>query len=446
MKRIMKKIYAFMVAAIALTAVSCNNEAIDEVVGGENIVNGDYITTLAVGLDNTRTQYSEGKTIWTAGDEISLNGSVYELTDGANSGNGTFSLKEGETPILAGLDTYTIMYPANCNYNIPAAQTAVAGSFDPKAATLGTSTNSLESLTLWPYHALVKFTVAADAQSVSLLGYTLEGTITAGETYYIAVSPKTYAGLTAVVDETEVKSTAKEIQLDICDVLNLGKLPGAEKCEFGLVGAHNGWSTENKTSMYQYGGNLYVAFNVDLFNADDSESRFKIVKGNWSEQVGTYKNDGQNDDSVNTVSPYWYASKVDSNFRVGIGVSDPSKNYDVYFYPHSMDFLVVEAGTKNIPGVWGLCGSFTAWGESADIATVYENGYWVAKNVTIPANGEFKFRAASEWTTQWGYSEACENNGFAVSGSDGNIKITSAGTYNISLKDDLSGYKIEKAN
>lgn len=442
----MKKIYAFMVAAIALTAVSCNNEAIDEVVGGENIANGDYITTLSVGLDNTRTEYSEGKTIWTAGDEISLNGSVYELTDGANSGNGTFSLKEGQTPILAGLNTYTVMYPANCEYNIPTTQTAVAGSFDPKAATLGTSTNSLENLTLCPYHALVKFTVAADAQSVSLLGYTLEGAISAGETYYIAVSPKTYTGLTAVVDKAEVKSTAKEITLNVCDVLNLGKLPGAEKCEFGLVGAHNGWSTDNKTSMYQYGGNLYVAFNVDLFNADDSESRFKIVKGNWTEQVGTFKNSGQNDDSVNTVSPYWYAAKVDSNFRVGIGVSDPSKNYDVYFYPHSMDFLVVEAGTKNIPGVWGLCGSFTSWGSSADIATVYENGYWVAKNVTIPADGEFKFRAASEWTTTWGYSSTSANNGFAVSGSDSNIKITSAGTYNISLKDDLSGYKIEKAN
>lgn len=446
MKRIMKKIYAFMVAAIALTAVSCNNEAIDEVVGGENIVNGDYITTLTVGLDNTRTQYSEGKTIWTAGDEISLNDSVYELTAGANSGNGTFSLKEGETPILAGLDIYNVMYPADYVY-IPTTQEAVAGSFDPKAAVLYTSTNGLENLKLSPLHALVKFTVAADAHSVSLLGYTLEGTITAGETYYIAVEPDTYAGLTAVVDEAAVKSTAKEIQLDACDVLNIGKLPGAEKCEFGLVGAHNVWSTANKTPMYQYGGNLYVAFNVDLFNADDSESRFKIVKGNWSEQVGTYKGSGQNDDSVNIVDPYWYAAKVDDSFRAGIGVSDPSKNYDVYFYPHSKDFLVVEAGTKNIPGVWGLCGSFTAWGESADIATVYENGYWVAKNVTIPANGEFKFRAAGEWTTQWGYSNTSANNGFAVSsGGDNNIKITSAGTYNISLKDDLSGYKIEKAN
>lgn len=444
MKRIMKKIYAFMVAAIALTAVSCNNEAIDEVVGGENIVNGDYITTLTVGLDNTRTAYSEGKTIWKAGDEILLNESVYELTDGANSGNGTFSLKEGETPILAGLDIYNVKYPADSD-NIPTTQTAVAGSFDPKAAILYTSVNGLEGLKLYPLHALVKFTVAADAQSVSLLGYTLEGTITAGETYYIAVEPDTYAGLTAVVDEAAVKSTAKEIQLDIRDVLNLGKLPGAEKCEFGLVGAHNVWSTANKTPMYQYGGNLYVAFNVDLFNADDSESRFKIVKGNWEEQVGTYKNSGQNDDSVNIVDPYWYAAKVDDSFRAGIGVSDPSKNYDVYFYPHSKDFLVVEAGTKNIPGVWGLCGSFTAWGDSADIATVYENGYWVAKNVTIPANGEFKFRAAGEWTTQWGYSNTCENNGFAVD-SGGNIKITSAGTYNISLKDDLSGYKIEKAN
>lgn len=320
----MKKIYAFMVAAIALTAVSCNNEAIDEVVGGENIVNGDYITTLTVGLDNTRTQYSEGKTIWTAGDEISLNGSVYELTDGANSGNGTFSLKEGETPILAGLDNYIVKYPANYE-SIPEVQTAVAGSFDPKAAILGTSVNGLEGLTLCPYHALVKFTVAADAQSVSLLGYTLEGTITAGETYYIAVEPDTYAGLTAVVDEAEVKSTAKEIQLDVCDVLNLGVLP--VKSKWGLAGTHNGWKETNPTTMI-YDGTHHIATNI----AGGIEFKFvQNTSWDWSRGKATAA-----------------AAATDSwNLMGGNNIVLPAGGpYDIYYSADNGVFNVVAAGDK----------------------------------------------------------------------------------------------------
>ena len=326
MKRIMKKIYAFMVAAIALTAVSCNNEAIDEVVGGENIVNGDYITTLTVGLDNTRTQYSEGKTIWTAGDEILLNDSVYKLTDGANSGIGTFSLKEGETPILAGLDTYNVRYPANHD-DIPTNQDAVAGSFDPKAAVLGTSTNGLEGLTLCPYHALVKFTVAADAQSVSLLGYTLEGTITAGETYYIAVNPKTYAGLTAVVDETEVKSTAKEIKFDVCDVLNLGVLP--VKSAWGVAGSHNNWLANAPTVML-FDGTYHVAYNLP------KGISFQFTRdGSWAIQRGFGY-------AGNAVADSWNLTNGNSN----ITLPTEADAYDIYFSSENGVFNVVAAGTK----------------------------------------------------------------------------------------------------
>lgn len=390
MKRIMKKIYAFMVAAIALTAVSCNNEAIDEVVGGENIVNGDYITTLTVGLDNTRTQYSEGKTIWKAGDEISLNGSVYELTNGANSGNGTFSLKEGETPILAGLDNYSVMYPANCD-NIPTTQDAVAGSFDPKAAVLGTSTNGLEGLTLCPYHALVKFTVAADSQSVSLLGYTLEGTITAGETYYIAVEPDTYAGLTAVVDEAEVKSTAKEIQLDVRDVLNLGVLPVAS--DYAIIGTHaNNWNFAYTTLLLNEGGDYYVARNISGLD----EYKFVNASATGWDATLTY-----NYGAVSTLPIYGGARvALAKNSANNLKVGDSTKNYDVYLAKDSSHSFVIETGVEIPEHNVSFIGSNDDW--NSDILLLPYNANWsVAKNVTI-TNVGFLLRLNYGWSAKWG--------------------------------------------
>ena len=423
MKRIMKKIYAFMVAAIALTAVSCNNEAIDEVVGGENIVNGDYITTLAVGLDNTRTQYSEGKTIWTAGDEISLNGSVYELTDGANSGNGTFSLKEGQTPILAGLDNYIVMYPANCNYNIPTAQTAVAGSFDPKAAVLGTSVNGLEGLTLCPYHALVKFTVAADSQSVSLLGYTLEGTITAGETYYIAVNPTTYAGLTAVLDGVAYKSTISPIVLGVCDVLNIGTLEGTDVY---LAGTYNTWNSTANMMMKE--GNYYVAKGITDLCASNGADMFKLVIG--GEWFGEKNNE-------NMAPHYMYSvhSAGNGGNFTGWGI-DAVTSYNVYYLPETNQVTV-----RNAETTLSIVGSFISnaqgnWQLDANIPLTLNNGWFVAQNVTIPAGAEWKICVNNSWDLSFGGAALTAGTYIHPNaGAPGNFTIAE-GTYDIYVSED----------
>lgn len=390
MKRIMKKIYAFMVAAIALTAVSCNNEAIDEVVGGENIVNGDYITTLTVGLDNTRTQYSEGKTIWTAGDEILLNDSVYKLTDGANSGIGTFSLKEGETPILAGLDTYNVRYPANHD-DIPTNQDAVAGSFDPKAAVLGTSTNGLEGLTLCPYHALVKFTVAADAQSVSLLGYTLEGTITAGETYYIAVEPKKYSGLVAAIDGKDVKGTLDDVTLSVQQILNIGELA----FEVYLIGniQNPAWKPNVGSHPMMKEGDYYVYKNLSITSQDvnsANETEFKFSNGLGANADDWSKIFGNNDD--NAAPGYWYGAGGGNN--VGTWGMKTDSTYNVYLKSDKSKYIIVPNTT------FGIIGNIEGNNWANDITMTREGAWYVAHNLTI--NGQFKIRFGGNW--EYGYS------------------------------------------
>ncbi len=322
----MKKIYAFMVAAIALTAVACNNEAIDEVVGGENIANGDYITTLTVSLDNTRTELADGgKTTWCEGDEISLNGSVFELTDAAT---GQFSLKEGQDAVAKGLSEYTVLYPANTTA-IPVTQEATAGSFAHGAAllkTVVTSDAALEGLKLEHAHALLKFTVAGDATSVSVLGYTLEGTITAGETYYLAVPAATYAEFAATVDGTVVKSTTN-VTLTNGQILNLKTLP--VKSNWGLAGTHNEWSAGDSTTML-YDGTYHVATNI----AGGVAFQF-VYNKTWDVQRGFV----------------WQGTATANDWNLVGGKSNielptEADAYDIYFSSDKGVFNVVPAGGK----------------------------------------------------------------------------------------------------
>lgn len=390
MKRTMKKIYAFMVAAIALGAVACNNEAIDEVVGGENIANGDYITTLTVSLDNTRTELAtDGKTTWCEGDEISLNGSVFELTDAAA---GTFSLKEGQTAIAKGLSGYTVLYPANTT-TIPATQTATAGSFAHGAALLKavvTSDAELTNLSLDHAHALLKFTVAADATSVSVLGYTLEGTITAGQTYYLAVPAATYSEFAATVDGTVVKSTTN-VTLANGQLLNLKTLPVAS--DYAIIGTHaNNWDFSATTRLFDEGGDYYVARNISGMD------EYKFVNASatgWGASV-TYNYGAESTLAVCGGARIPLSKDSANNLKVG----DSSVNYDVYLAKDSTHSFVIETGVEIPEHKVTFIGSNGNW--ENDVLLLPYNANWsVAKNVTITSGG-FLLRLNYGWDTKWG--------------------------------------------
>ena len=68
---------------------------------------------------------------------------------------------------------------------------------------------------------------------------------------------------------------------------------------------------------------------------------------------------------------------------------------------------------------YGLIGSFNGW--SADVAlTEVEHGHWTV-TTELADNTEFKIRENGKWDADWGTNEG------------GNIKVTEAGTYVISL-------------
>ena len=55
---------------------------------------------------------------------------------------------------------------------------------------------------------------------------------------------------------------------------------------------------------------------------------------------------------------------------------------------------------------WGVAGTMTNWADNADLAMTAEGDWLVAKNVTIEAGSEFKFRANGNWTNNRGTESA----------------------------------------
>ena len=85
-------------------------------------------------------------------------------------------------------------------------------------------------------------------------------------------------------------------------------------------------------------------------------------------------------------------------------------------------------------GPWGICGSFTNnW--STDIPMYPDNGYYVAKDVNIPAGGSFKFRKDKGWNESRTYNGSIEVNkkydNLESEGMGNNIVVPTAGTYDV---------------
>ena len=125
----------FMVAAVALMAlVSCNKEEINN--GGVEVPQPQEPSVLveftaSLGDEATKTTLSEGKTLWLDTDKISINGVVFKVKELIDGGASASFVNEGDLPEGFGAP-YTALYPANVT-EVPSAQTAYAGNFDPAA-------------------------------------------------------------------------------------------------------------------------------------------------------------------------------------------------------------------------------------------------------------------------------------------------------------------------
>lgn len=265
----MKTLRILTLAAAVLTLAACGNEEFIENNPGNEAAKPVPMTFTA-GMPQTRTQLAAGNEVhWTEGDKIALwdGVTVQEFTATTISGsNATFegyaNVNEDYTAFYPYSENLIAMNGTSATFNLPAEQTAVAGTFaNQLAPSLAKATGGSTNLEFNNLCALVKFTAAeAMTGTLSFVGgngnemlagrvectfatgnlsfpdtneaathVSLKGTFEAGKTYYFVVTPaQLYNGFSLLFEDGESKlyrkATNKNTQLQAGHILNLGTL------------------------------------------------------------------------------------------------------------------------------------------------------------------------------------------------------------------------------
>ena len=323
-KKEMKK-NLFVVAAVVLMAmISCNKEIYN---GGEpqapqapEVVEPSYYVefTADLGAEETVTptvqqsatrttiDVANKKTLWVAGDAISVNGKKFVVKELIDGGLSARFVNEGEL----GSDfkaPYKAQYPytSNGTLSISASQTAFAGDFDANAvAAFAYSTDNV--LKFMNATSLLKFQVPAACQKVTLSSdnalagtltitwpttddgtptatasgkeVTISGDFKTGNDYYVAVLPGTKANFVVRIDGYLSKNAAS-VTVNRSTIANMKTLPAPVASGWTIVGAHNSWNASTGIKLYNDISGA-VAKNVT------GGSEFKLVK-NGSEWFST---------------------------------------------------------------------------------------------------------------------------------------------------------------
>ena len=479
----MKKIYSFMVAAVALfAAASCNKELPQENLPavGETVVytaSTDGADTKAV-LDGTVSKW--------CGEEL------ITLHDGTNAF--TFYANAGETPVSKVDFTYTpgkgqpgftakevmAVYPSGdytanldekivSNVVVPNNQTLEDNTY-PATAAVAVAYSTTTELSFKNATTLLKFKV--DGDDVTYGCFLAEGAIsgkfavnynegkplmTAMETtkyvdfhmngaplskeatYYIAIAPAEVENFKIFLNGQEIKTYAKSYKFERNVILDLGTLkyvaPEIEVDYWAVIGSMtSNWNSEIEMTLK---GDWYVAENVKILDSDQFKFR---ANGNWDEGTPNRGAAGETDGVLieNNVETAVYQGG--KNFRVSEGGF-----YSLYINKSATKVKVVKTADLPVesvpdqPSDWALAGTFNNWADKPMVTTKTPDLY-VVKNVEFADYAEFKVKKKAEgandgWGTSYGVKSINYINSnvwFAVQlGSATNISIVNAGTYDI---------------
>ncbi len=255
----------YLLAVLFAIATACSKEVAETPYYGEDV--NPNAPVFKAGIETKATlnvvNSTTAKVNWANGDGLTIwNGTqtaAYSTTDSGSSA--TFTTGDE----FSAAANYVAIYPADgsaafsagsVTTTLPAAQTAVAGTFDP-AASIAVATSTSTSLSFNNLVTYIQFTIPVgmnDLTSVSFKGNagekvagavtidtatpaltatgsataTLSGSFTEGETYYLAVAPGNYAsGYTLTIvrdsDTYEMKST-KDVTFVRSNSRNIGEL------------------------------------------------------------------------------------------------------------------------------------------------------------------------------------------------------------------------------
>lgn len=290
----MKTLHILTLAAAVLTLAACGNEEFIENNPGNEAAKPVPMTFTA-GMPQTRTQLDGLNVHWVEYDEIAIwdgSGAYQKFMVDAESINGSNATFSGTALPDA---NYTAFYPliavesmngTSVVFNLPAEQTAVAGTFaNQLAPSLAKATGGSTNLEFNNLCALVKFTVPAEmagegiftlvggnatealagkywleystgnqSPAVKATRIALKGTFEAGKDYYFVVLPGTLPNGFSLLYEDSTgklyrKATGNSVTLTAGRILNLGELAltGFEKAVAKEIYAKlgSGTATEN---------------------------------------------------------------------------------------------------------------------------------------------------------------------------------------------------------
>ena len=448
----MKKIFYFIASAIvALGAVACQND-LDETINPESKGVSFYAEVEGLSRITIGEQDENGyPVIWEEGDQLEVNTGekIYFFEyDGEK-----FTCYDEGVENIVGKNVLILYYSSIYGLDSTMGKSGLYLSTGNEIVFSPDKTIKLEVvgsfLRFASEHSVTLSMESEKAYGNPFIyngGYHNSITLEAGEDiwvpFYIDTPTPPYCEytLSASIDGEVIKSTT--VKLEQGKIYNLGTITVPSK-EWCVSGGFNDW---DESPLY-IEDNMFVARNITL-NAEGFQ--FRSV-GGWTKQVGA--------SSTAPTIGKWYKSKYTTDgYKNNITVSDTSKTYDLYLLddPDYAYFCIVEHGeaapvAPELPDVnlkWGICGSFTGWGQKADIPMTLVDGKWVATNVTVEAGATFKFRYRQDWDlNQKGLSATKAITIGELTSVTGtmNIKIATAGTYDFYLTEDLGSFVVVAA-
>ena len=325
-----------MVAAVALMVLTaCNKE---EVAGGNPADNQTPATVefSASFADTKTTLNNEGKkTLWVETDRIDINGQEFKIKELVDDGLSAIFENVNELPVGFAAP-FTATYPYG-KTEVPATQTAIAGTFDP-AAVLETANSNDHNLSFTNVTSLLKFQVPAACQTVTISSdddlagssaktVTVNGPFAAGETYYAAVLPGTKANFVVRIDGYLSKNAAS-VTIAESTIANMQTLPAPVESPYKLMGINGDWSTG--ISFYNDIDGYYVLKNINILSSNGFKFRkdeniwgrpITFAKGKWA-----YTYDFPSEDFKITSGTYdiWVSTSNDAICFVDAGEEKPS--------------------------------------------------------------------------------------------------------------------------
>ena len=338
----------FMIAAVALAAVACNKEAAQE-----QLPTGEVVTFEA-STDGADTKVVlDGKVSkWENGDKITIHngtkGYEFSTTDEGATAEFTYTGDDfsGEKFIAVyPAGTYTADVEAKTVVaNVPTYQPSRDGSFSAGAVP-SVAYSETQSLMFRNAAALLKFTVKGKNVK-GLVFYGNNGEAVSGDVKVTMNDDNTIKTIEAQ------KTTITENEVTETKLITWAKV----------------WANTSNWCFVE-GTTYYLAVVPQNF-----------TKG-FTAQLEI--------DGVGTVD----VKKLETAYEL-----KPNTILDL----GELEYVAPPVTELN----WGVAGTMTNWADNADLAMTAEGDWLVAKNVTIEAGSEFKFRANGNWTNNRGTETA----------------------------------------